>query len=229
MLRRFEMYALRSDADPVAVERLERAFLECGRFIPEVLHSAVGTNLSRAPVQLVWEHAYESPAAYQRYMVHPYHAGLLDRYLLSDSPERIVTENDLAAGLIGYACDDASYVMTGGVRRLVLLGLAPAADADLRRFADSLRRVPEEAPEMALSVVGSNTMGSAWFDGVTPLTPPPVWTHVWEQGFATVDDLHGYLDGESASAALEASGWAGWMGGLVRRTADVYYCVRPSA
>jgi hypothetical protein len=226
MLRRFEMYALRADADPAAVERLERAFLECGRFIPEVLHSAVGTNLSRAPVQLVWEHGYESPEAYQRYMVHPYHAGLLDRYLLSDSPERIVTENDLAAGLIGYACDDASYVMTGGVRRLVLLGLAPAADADLGQFADTLRRAPEEAPEMTLSVVGSNTMGSAWFDGVTPLTPPSVWTHVWEQGFGTVEDLHRYLGGGSALAALEASGWTGWMDGLVRRTAEVYYSVR---
>jgi len=211
------------------VERLEGAFLDCGRFIPEVLHSAVGTNLSTAPVQLVWEHGYESPEAYQRYMVHPYHAGLLDRYLLSDSPERIVTENDLAAGLVGYACDDDSYAMAGGVRRLVLLGLAPASDADLRLFTESLRRAPEDAPEMSLSVVGSNTMGSAWFDGVTPLTQPSVWTHVWEQGFATLDDLRAYLGGASTLAVVEHDGWAGWMDGLVQRTAEVYYPVRAAS
>jgi len=220
------MYALRADADPSAVLRLERAFLDCHRFIPEVLHSAVGTNLSSAPVQLVWEHGYASPEAYQRYMVHPYHANVLDRYLLSDSPERIVTENDLAAGLVGYACDDASFVMAGGVRRLVLLGVGPATDADVAVVADVLRAAPEEAPEMTLSVVGSNTMGSAWFDGVTPLAPPSVWTHVWEQGFAGLDDLHHYLSGPSTLAAAERAGWAGWMNGLVRRTADVYYSVR---
>ena len=48
----------------------------------------MGTNLSDAPVQLVWEHAYESPEAYRRYMVHPYHAVVIDRYLLPDAPER---------------------------------------------------------------------------------------------------------------------------------------------
>jgi hypothetical protein len=224
MLRRFEMYALRGDADPAAVQRLERAFLDCGQFIPEVLHSAVGTNRSAAPVQLIWEHGYESAEAYQRYMVHPYHAGLLDRFLLADSPERIVTENDLGAGLVGYACDDDSYAMTGGVRRVVLLGLADGAD--LGRIVTALRDAPEQAPEMTLSVVGSNTMGSAWFDGVTPLTPPSVWTHVWEQGFATDDDRRGYLDGPSPLAAAERAGWKGWMDGVVGRAAEVHYEVR---
>jgi len=220
------MYALRADADPAAVQRLERAFLDCGHFIPEVLHSAIGTNLSTAPVQLIWEHGYESAEAYQRYMVHPYHAALLDRFLLADSPERIVTENDLGAGLVGYACDDASYAMTGGVRRVVLLSLAPPAGADLLPLVAALRRAPEQAPEMSLSVVGSNTMGSAWFDGVTPLTPPSVWTHVWEQGFATEDDRRGYLDGPSPLAAAERAGWKGWMDGVVVRSAEVHYVVR---
>ena len=45
------------------------------------------------------------PEAYQRYMVHPFHAAVLDRYLLPDSPERVVTDNDLGAGLVGYQCD----------------------------------------------------------------------------------------------------------------------------
>ena len=54
-------------------------------------------------LDLVWEHAFASPEAYRRYMVHPYHAGVLDRYLLHDSPERVVIDNDLGAGLVGYA------------------------------------------------------------------------------------------------------------------------------
>ena len=37
---------------------------------------------------------------------------------------------------------------------------------------------------MILSVVGANTLGSAWFDGVTPIAGRPRWTHLWEQGFA---------------------------------------------
>ena len=84
MLRRFEVYALRPDAPADAVVGLEEACRRCGRFIPEVLDGAVGTNLSDAPVQLVWEHAYASPEAYRRYMVHPYHAAVIDRYLLPD-------------------------------------------------------------------------------------------------------------------------------------------------
>src|SRR5579864_1561245 len=95
MLRRFEIYSIRSDADEDAVAELERACREFGRYIPEVLDSAVGRNLSEAPVQLVWEHAFRSPEAYQRYMVHPYHAAILDRYLLPDSPQRVVTTDRL--------------------------------------------------------------------------------------------------------------------------------------
>ena len=85
---------------------LATACRRCGQFIPEVLYSAVGWNLSDAPVHLVWEHAFASPEAYQRYMVHPFHAAVLDRYLLHDSPERVVTDNDLGAGLVGYQCDE---------------------------------------------------------------------------------------------------------------------------
>src|SRR5271165_6620957 len=101
------------DRDP-KVRRLAEAFSTCGQFIPEVLHSAVGWNLSPAPLQLVWEHAYASPEAYRRYMVHPFHAAVLDRYLLADSPERVVTDNDLGAGLVGYSCDGPTFGAAAG-------------------------------------------------------------------------------------------------------------------
>ena len=143
----------------------------------------VGTG-SAAPARLVWEHAFASAAAYQRYMVHPFHANVLDRYLLPDSPERVVVDDDLGAGLVGYHCDGPVFALAGGIRRLVLLRVDRGASAaDVSGLTDRIERARAEAAGVILSVVGANTLGPAWFDGVTPMTGRPRWTHVWEQGF----------------------------------------------
>ena len=224
MLRRFEVYALRSDAPAARVGALESACRDCGRFIPEVLDSVVGVNRSEAPVDLVWEHAFASPEAYRRYMVHPYHATVLDRYLLQDSPERVVVDDPLGAGLVGYGCDVPSYRMEGGVRRLVLLRLhAGAPSQEIDRLRDALQGATADVPEMVVSVMAANTMGSAWFDGVTTITGPPKWTHVWEQGFRSLDALESYRRGDSPLARSERSGWEGSIGGIVKRSAELFY------
>jgi hypothetical protein len=213
MLRRYEMYSLHPDASPADVQRLTESFLQCGRFIPEVLDSAVGTNLSDAPVRLVWEHAYDSPAAYQRYMVHPFHACILDRGLLADSPERIVTSNDFGAGLVGYQCDGPVYRMAAGVRRLVLVDLSPDRSlAAAARFTEAVERASDGTEGLTVSVVAENSMASAWFDGVTPITPPPRWSHVWEQGW----------DSLAALEAYRAQGREQWPA-FVRRSGSVHY------
>ena len=62
MLRRFETYNFDPHAPAADRARLRTAFRDSSRYIPDVLHSAVGENVSDAPVQLVWEHAYESVA-----------------------------------------------------------------------------------------------------------------------------------------------------------------------
>lgn len=91
MLRRFETYRLRPDVSKDAGAELESALANCSRFISEVLDAAVGWNLTAStPVDLVWEHAYENTEAYGRYMRHPYHICILDRYLLPDSPEWVL-------------------------------------------------------------------------------------------------------------------------------------------
>jgi len=224
VLRRFETYAVAADAPADPVRRLEEACRDCGRHIPEVLDSAVGWNLSGAPVHLVWEHAFESPEAYRRYMVHPFHATVLDRYILPDSPERVVADDTMGAGLVGYRCEEPVFRIDGGVRRLVLLRLdTAAARRDVAQLHEALVAVPARVPEMAVSVVGANTMGPAWFDGVTPITGPPRWTHVWEQGFASLADLDAYRHGSSPLAAVERAGWRGWAGGIVRRAAEIHY------
>ncbi|HEY5025697.1 MAG TPA: Dabb family protein [Acidimicrobiales bacterium] len=224
MLRRFEVYAIDPDAPVERVRALEAACRRCGRFIPEVLDCAIGTNLSDAPVQLVWEHAYESPEAYRRYMVHPYHAVVVDRYLLPDSPERIAIDGPLGAGLYGYACDVASYRMRTGIRRLILLRLdAGTSEADVAELGETLERAPEVVPDMEVSVFAANTMGSAWFDGVTPVMGPPRWTHLWEQGFASFDALDAHRHSDTAVAEFERTDWGQATGGLVKRSAELFY------
>ena len=221
VLRRFEMYSLRDHASPDAVARLRTALRDCARFIPEVLHSAIGTNLSSAPVDLVWEHAYDSPEAYRRYMVHPFHACVLDRYLLRDSPERVVSDNDLGAGLLGYECDRPDFFLRAGVRRIVLLQIASETTAaDLAALATRLRDAQTEAPELAVSIFAENTFANRWFDGVTPITPPSRWTHLWEQGFRSADELSRYRLKSSELASADRSS-------IVRRTATVEYIMDP--
>ncbi len=216
MLRRYEMYSIRPDADSAAIRCLETSFLECGSFIPEVLDSAIGANLSDAGVQLVWEQAYESAEAYQRYMVHPFHACVLDRYLLADSPERIVSSNDLAAGLVGYPCVGPVYRLSKGVRRLVLLSVRSGVDA----LAELVGAAAIDG--LVVSIVAPNTMGSAWFDGVTPITGPPRWSHVWEQGWEDLDAFAAYRDGKGALAVAEREGWKG-IDVHVDESASVHY------
>jgi hypothetical protein len=157
-------------------------------------------------------------------MVHPYHASVLDRYLLHDSPQRVVTDNDLGAGLVGYNCDEPIFDMADGVRRIVLLRLdRRASPGDVQRLTDTLADAPAGADEMVLSVVGANTLGSAWFDGVTPVTGRPRFTHLWEQGFSCLDALEAYLDGHSPLADVERRGWDGWMNGAIRHSISLHY------
>jgi hypothetical protein len=217
MLRRFEIYSLRASAPREAVAALRRALRDCGRFIPEVERSAVGTNLSRTPLHLAWEHVYRSPEAYRIYMEHPFHAAVLDRYLLADSPERIVSDNGLGAGLVGYAVDGTLPDDSAGARRLILLELAHTGDEDaVRTLARQAGDVLARWPGMTASRLVENTFGSRWFDGVTPIGVAPAWTHLWEQGFRSRADLeHASGSDELLADARRAD--------LVRRTLELEY------
>jgi hypothetical protein len=180
-LRRVETYGFHPDTTPAQIDDLARVLRRTGWFIPEVRDSAVGRNRSSAGVDLVWEHSYESPDAYARYMCHPYHICILDRYLLPEAPECITaSRRELQLGLMGYEIEGAPFRRDRGVRRIVALKAAEGFDA----FADELRA----RPGLAVSIVAPNLMGLEWF--------PTGWTHLWEQAFddndamqrATVDE-----------------------------------------
>jgi stress responsive alpha/beta barrel protein len=185
VIRRFETYAFLPGTSSEAKARLGDVLASSGRFIPEVLHSSVGWNRSEASAELVWEHVFESPESYRRYMVHPYHVDLIDRYVLADSPERVV-HTATGAGLFGYHCDDDAMTAGPG-RRLVLLDLDPATGTPAAEDLWS-RLAQEAAASGALSTgSGANTLANTWFDATTPLPgPPPRWSHVWEAGYATL-------------------------------------------
>jgi Stress responsive A/B Barrel Domain len=210
MLRRFEIYSLDPKAPPTKVAAMEAAMRNAQRYIPEVLHSAVGRNKSDVALDFVWEHAYESAESYQRYMVHPFHANIYDRYLLNDCPERIVTDNPYDVGLLGYSCGGPSYFLPpGSARRLVLLRLAEGR-------ADFFRAITAEAqsanPQMILSVLAENTFATRWLDGVTQILESTTYTHIWEQGYRSL-----------AAAAAAGSDWRASAGPAVEKVIELWY------
>jgi hypothetical protein len=189
MLRRFEIYPVDPAASPEAKEAMRVKLRDCGKFIPELLHSAIGDASSDRRPYFVWEHAYESPASYRRYMAHPYHAAVLDRFLLSDSPERIILDDDTGLGLVGYDCEGGEYLLPdGAARRLVALNLEEGGEDQFARIAEA------EAARagMLVSVFKPNTFGNRWFDGETHMGFESPISHLWEQGFAKLDAARAY-------------------------------------
>jgi hypothetical protein len=203
MLRRFESYAFDDTATSEQIAELASALRRCGEFIPEVRDSIVGMNKSEADVALVWEHAYEGPDAYARYMCHPYHICVLDRFLLPESPECITAPRaQLGIGLMGYEIDDAQFRCDSGVRRLVAMKASVDVGADeWRSFASTLTAPPKRR----VSIVASNAMGLEWF--------PNGWTHVWEQAYDDEGAMQRAIVDETV--LLDAGPIDGWI--------DVWY------
>ena len=168
---------------------------------------------------MVWETTYESVAAYGTYMTHPYHASVLDRFLLPDCPERITTHNALGAGP-----GRVRHRTSGPARR----GRRPPAGAPrLPRRPDAAAHWADEvasagADGLLESVLAENTMSTRWFDGVTDMGGRPAWTHIWDQCFATPTHLERHRTGAGAAAhverALLAEGGSG-----ASRSAEIVY------
>ena len=210
MLRRFEIYSF--DGPEEAIEDFVEAARDCARFIPEVLHSAIGRFSGSTALNFAWEQAYASPDTDRRYMEHPFHAARLDRYLMIDSPGCIATDNGLGVGLIGYSCDTPEYFLKKGARRVIGLQLAHGASDEFARIAAEERG----RGGMVLSVFKENTFGARWFDGETVIDPAPMYSHVWEQGFDSLGIAQDY--GEP---------WRERAAGVIEAVVDVVYELEP--
>jgi hypothetical protein len=212
-LRRWEMFSLAPDAPDAARERLVRAMRDCDRFIAGISRCAVGTNRAGPPIELVWETTYESVGAYgTTYMTHPYHASLLDRFLLPDCPERITTTNSLGAGLVGYPVERDRPLGPVALRRLLLLDFDD--DEAAARAADAVAAA-SVTDGWSDSILARNTMATAWFDGETDMGFRSAWSHLWDQCFASVDQYEAHRRGETAAAGVERS--------LSARSAEIRY------
>lgn len=186
MIRRFETYAFLPDVETERREELATVLAEAGRYIPEVLHCAVGWNRSEAPAELVWEHAFASAETYRRYMVHPYHVEMIDRYVLADSPERIV-EPAKGAALFGYHVPDISPVAARSGRRVILLSVDP--EADHQAVVDVFCSLQVQSTSAVAWAGGPNELATTWFDGESPLpVSPPRWSHIWEAGYSSLPE-----------------------------------------
>jgi hypothetical protein len=209
-LRRWEMFSLQPDAPAAARDRLWRAMRDCDRFIPGITRCAVGST-SGGPIELVWETTYESVGAYRTtYMTHPYHAALLDRYLLPDCPERITTTNSLGAGLIGYPVERGRPLGPVAIRRLLLLDFDDAEVA--ARAAEAVAAADDGWSD---SILAENTMATRWYDGETDLGFRSAWSHLWDQCFASVEQYDAHRAGDSVAARIESS--------LPARAAEIVY------
>ena len=211
MLRRFEIYSVSTDAPTEAVEAMAQAMRNCPAYIPEVLHSAIGYAQSDTNLNFVWEHAYASPESYRRYMAHPYHAAILDRYLLNDSPERIIADNGYGLGLAGYSCETPEYLLPDGAgRRLVAMRLKDGAESEFAAIAAA-----EAARSgMVVSMFKDNSFATRWFDGESDMDLETPFTHLWEQGFASIEAAQSYLPQ-----------WRGDAGEIVESTVELFYAV----
>jgi hypothetical protein len=190
VLRRFEMYSFRKGVTDAQIDHVASVLRGCGRYIPEVLDSVASRNLGETDIDLIWENAYESLESYNRYMRHPYHISILDRYLLPENPECVIAPpQEMGLGLLGYEIDRPDYRRTHGLRRIVALRLDAGAPAEqVAALEASLRGAAERAPALRLSIVARNPMGEEWFPGV--------WTHIWEQAFDSEADLRRFAAAE---------------------------------
>ena len=97
------------------------------RFIPGLLDSSAGVDLDSRTV--LWENTFVDEASYSGpYMVHPYHIGAIDNYVMPDSPE-CITDNTYATR---YTTPDTSPVL------YTITARTTATDADA--YVDLLER-----------------------------------------------------------------------------------------
>ena len=210
MLRRYEVYVFDPKASAQDKEAMDRSMRHAQRWIPEVLHSALGYNRSPTGLDLVWEHAFESTEAYKRYMIHPFHANIYDRYLLCDSPERIVVNAPYDVLLLGFSCDRPTYFLPSGyARRVALVRLEPGSEGKFKQITE---REKAANPDMLLSLLAENTFATRWMDGVTQIVESTTYTHIWEQGYRTL------AEAEAASTA-----WQGEGADIIETSVELWY------
>jgi hypothetical protein len=215
MIRRFYVLPLARGAEPTSIDQFQRALADADAYIDGLQDSSAGIDTQRNT--MIWEMRFVDEDTYTgAYMVHPYHVDTLDRYLISDSPERIA--HDIAT--MRYTCRAAGKPLMYGIRRIMLMNLdRESADAG----AAILEGLAGRATGMRESVFSADDI--AWnFPG-----KGSTWTHVWEQGFDDEASMEQFLRTADGTACSSVEGLKRL--GVHVTTLDVYtypFSVKPA-
>ena len=99
MIRRFYILPLMPGVPDAQVQEMIAVLGAADRFIPGLLDSSAGVDLDSRTV--IWENTFVDEASYSGpYMVHPYHIGAIDNYVMPDSPE-CITDNTYLDSCLG--------------------------------------------------------------------------------------------------------------------------------
>jgi hypothetical protein len=205
MIRRYYILPLRADVRDEAVQEFLDVLCAADRHIPGLRDSSAGIDLHSRTV--VWENTFVDEASYSGpYMVHPFHIGAIDNYVMADSPE-CLTQDIFTAR---YQTPDASQRLRHGIRRVLLLNVGTEADATA---IASLAAAA--ADSMAASSFGADDVGWVSAKG-------RAWTHVWEQAFADTTQLQRHLRTRDGIACSSLEGFTRL--GLDVRALKVFTC-----
>ena len=190
MIRRFYILPVNPGVPDARVQEMIDVLSAADHFIPGLLDSSAGVDLNSGTV--IWENTFVDEASYSGpYMVHPYHIGAIDNYVMPDSPE-CITDNTYATR---YTTPDAAQEVRGGIRRVLLLNASTEADGE------ALKALAARPQGIAASAFGADDVG--W---VSAKGRP--WTHIWEQSFTDMAQLERYVGTPGGMASSSQEGFA---------------------
>lgn len=189
LIRRYYILPLRAGVRDAQVQEFVDVLSAADRFIPGLLDSSAGLDAGARTV--VWENTFVDEPSYSGpYMVHPFHIGAIDGYVMADSPE-CVTQDIFT---VRFQTPDASQRQRTGIRRVLLLNVASDAEASI------IKSLATEAAGMASSGFGADDVSWVSAKG-------RAWSHVWEQAFTDDEQLDRYLQSRDGIACSSVEGF----------------------
>ncbi len=189
MIRRYYILPLRPLVSDEKVQELLDVLRAADRFIPGLQDSSAGVDFDSRTV--LWENAFVDEVSYSGpYMVHPFHIGAIDNYVMADSPECLTQDIYVAR----YQTADATQRLRNGIRRVLFLNVSTDADAL------AIESLAAQSDAMAASAFGADDVGWVSAKG-------RAWTHTWEQGFTDTAQLQRYLRTRDGIACSSLEGF----------------------
>ena len=204
MIRRYYILPLRPDAADAKVREFIEVLRAADRFIPGLLDSSAGLDLDSRTV--LWENTFVDEASYSGpYMVHPYHIGAIDNYVMADSPECLTHDIYVTRA----QTPDATQPLRSGIRRVLLLNASTDADAS------AIEALAAQPDGIAVSAFGADDVG--WVSAKGRAS-----THLWEQAYTDTAQLQRYLRTRDGIACSSLEGFTRL--GIHLRSLKIFTC-----